>query len=330
MTVVDNVAPVITCPANIVASYCNPSVTFSLPSVTDNCSFIPVSLVQTAGLPSGADFPVGLTTQSFSYADAAGNSATCSFTVAVSAPANVTTSSTNVTCNAACNGTASVSINGGVPPFNVAWSNGTTGTNATNLCAGTYEVTVTDNAGCLQTVSFTITEPTALQLTVDNVVNDVNSTGVGAVQISLTGGTTPYTYAWTLNGQPVAATTQDLANIQFGNYQVEVTDANGCTIVSNDIIVQNITGTSEPTWSESAALQPNPASSYTTLVLRKQITERLEVQVYDVTGKVVSRQSFDGQADKITLDLAGFAPGVYNVQFRTVSGMAVRKLVVNR
>lgn len=330
VTVVDNIAPVITCPASIAASYCNPVATFSLPSVADNCSFVPTSLVQTTGLPSGSDFPVGLTTQSFSYTDAAGNSATCSFMVTVSAAAIVTPSSTNVTCNAACNGTASVATNGGLPPFNVAWSNGTTGANATSLCAGTYQASVTDNAGCLQTVSVTITEPTALQLTVDNVVNDLNGTEIGAVQISVTGGTTPYTYAWTQNGQSIAATTQDLANIQFGNYQVEVTDANGCTIASNDIIVQNTTGTNEPIWGEGAVLQPNPASSYTTLALRKQINEPLEVQVYDVSGKIVSRQSFDGQTDKITLDLAGFAPGVYTVQFRTVSGMAVRKLVVSR
>jgi large repetitive protein len=79
VTVIDNIAPVITCPDNITT--CNPTVQFS-PEATDNCSG--VTIVQTAGLPSGSQYPVGTTTNSFLATDASGNTATCSFTVTVS------------------------------------------------------------------------------------------------------------------------------------------------------------------------------------------------------------------------------------------------------
>jgi|GEM_PF-580360 len=327
--VTDNIAPVITCPTNIAVGACNPTATFSLPTVTDNCALNPALLVQTSGLPSGSDFPAGTTTQTFSYTDPAGNNATCSFTVTVSPAAAITPSFTNVTCNGACNGTASVAVSGGLPPFSIAWSNGQTGTTATNLCPGAYEASITDAAGCLQTLTFTIAEPTAMQLTVDNVVNDLHGTGVGAVQISITGGTTPYSYAWSLNGQPFS-TNQDLANLMSGNYAVVVSDANGCTVSSITITVQNLTGTNEPSWSEGAVLQPNPATERTTLVLQKQLSEPVEVLLFDGTGKLVRQQSFGGQADRLDLDLAGQSAGVYNVQLRSAGGLAIRRLVVVR
>ncbi|MBI1226001.1 MAG: HYR domain-containing protein [Bacteroidetes bacterium] len=327
VTVTDNIVPVITCPANVAISYCNPTATFALPTVTDNCTLNPALLIQTNGLPSGSDFPAGITTQTFSYTDLAGNNATCSFTVTVSPAAMITPSFTNATCNGTCNGTASVAISGGLPPFSVLWSNGQIGTTATNLCSGAYEASVTDGAGCLQTLTFTITEPTALELTVDQVVNDVNGAGVGAAQISVTGGVTPYTYAWTRNGQPFS-TSQDLINLMMGDYVVVITDANGCSITSMTVTVQNLTGVNEPSWGQGAILQPNPASGQTTIVLQNPLPQALEVQLFDITGKLVKRQQFVSQTDRLSLDLTGLAAGVYNVQLRSAGGVAMRRLVV--
>jgi hypothetical protein len=327
VTIVDNVAPVVTCPGNIVASACNTTLTFALPTVTDNCTVNPALLVQTSGLPSGSNFPTGLTSQTFSYTDASGNNATCAFTVTVNAAATITPSVTNATCNGVCNGSASVNISGGLPPFSVTWSNGQTGTTVTGLCDGAYEASVTDGAGCLQTLSFTITEPTALQLTVDLVTNDVNGAGVGAIQISLTGGVTPYTYAWAHNGQPIGST-QDLASLTAGVYAVVITDANGCSITSPDITVQNLTGVSEPSWSMGATLQPNPASTQTMIVLQNPMPQALEVQIFDGMGRLVKRQQFDSQSDRLSLDLTGLSAGMYNVQLRSAGGVAMRRLLI--
>ncbi len=329
VTILDDVAPTITCPANLILSYCNTTASFNLPAVADNCPINLAGLVQTSGLPSGSNFPTGETVQAFSYTDPAGNSATCSFTVTVVETANIVPSFTDATCNGLCNGSASVAISGGVPPISIAWSNGQTGTTATNLCAGAYIASVTDAVGCLQTLAFIISEPTALQLTVDEVSNDLHGTGIGSVQVSINGGTTPYSYTWTLNGQTIA-TTQDLANLNAGTYAIVVTDGNGCTIQSGNIVVENLTGTEEPVWSEGAALQPNPASSYTQVMFKQPVTEPLDVQVFDLTGQLVIQRSFDSQTDNIRLDLTGLASGVYHIKLHSAGGMAVRRLVVTQ
>ncbi|MEQ1514823.1 MAG: HYR domain-containing protein, partial [Lysobacteraceae bacterium] len=85
--VTDNTAPLLTCNAPITTTtgagntQCGAIVTYTAPVGTDNCSG--ATTAQTAGLPSGSLFPVGVTTNTFVTTDAAGNTATCSFTVTV-------------------------------------------------------------------------------------------------------------------------------------------------------------------------------------------------------------------------------------------------------
>jgi len=75
-------------------------------------------------------------------------------------PAALTHTQTNPECNAYCDGIATVNISGGTPPFTFAWSpTGGTAATATNLCAGTYILTVTDSIGCINMDTVVITEP---------------------------------------------------------------------------------------------------------------------------------------------------------------------------
>ncbi|MBK9420373.1 MAG: HYR domain-containing protein [Flavobacteriales bacterium] len=116
VTVTDATAPVIAgCPANISLSAgasCNAVATWTAPTVSDNCSGS--SIAQTAGLASGAAFPLGTTTVTYTATDAASNTATCSFTVTVTdatapviagCPANISLSAGG-SCNAVATWTA--------------------------------------------------------------------------------------------------------------------------------------------------------------------------------------------------------------------------------
>jgi hypothetical protein len=85
VTVNDTENPVISCPANITVTASGPGgtvVNYSNPIFSDNCTGSVLS--QTAGLPSGSTFPIGVTTNTFLVTDASGNTNTCSFTVTVS------------------------------------------------------------------------------------------------------------------------------------------------------------------------------------------------------------------------------------------------------
>ncbi|MFN8394516.1 MAG: HYR domain-containing protein, partial [Bacteroidia bacterium] len=119
VTVQDNVAPVITCPANISVNtdlgVCGAAVSHAA-TATDNCS---ATVSQTSGLASGAVFPVGTSSVSYNAVDPSGNSASCSFTVTVtdneapviSCPENITVNNDNGVCGAVVSHSTSATDN---------------------------------------------------------------------------------------------------------------------------------------------------------------------------------------------------------------------------
>lgn len=138
---------------------------------------------------------------------------------------NATVTSTDVVCGGTCDGTISISTTGPNPPFTYSWSpNVSSDSTATGLCADTYTITITDNTGCSVQEVVVINEPQPI--TISMAITDVSCEGGsdGAIDLTVSGGTPPYTYTWFPSGQ----TTEDLNNIPAGTYSVVVTDANGC------------------------------------------------------------------------------------------------------
>src|SRR5690606_10875453 len=134
----------------------------------------------------------------------------------------------NVSCFDGNDGSAMVTVSGGTAPYTYLWNDATAQTTATaaGLEAGTYTVTVTDAKNCTTTETFTITEPTALNVvpTQTNVLCKGAATGSASVTVS--GGVAPYTYTWD-NG--ITSTTHEATDLSAGAYTVNITDANGCT-----------------------------------------------------------------------------------------------------
>ncbi|RMG91367.1 MAG: hypothetical protein D6706_18305, partial [Chloroflexi bacterium] len=156
----------------------------------------------------------------------------------------LTVSGTNPSCNSAngnnANGIATATITGGgTPPYQYAWSNGTTNTTSstsnsiTGLQAGTYAVTVTDAGNCVEIGQVTLTEPTAMNITANiptfNGYNiDCNGNNTGSIDISITGGSGTYTnFDWA--DLPGSSNPEDRSGLTAGTYTVTVTDNNGCT-----------------------------------------------------------------------------------------------------
>jgi hypothetical protein len=140
---------------------------------------------------------------------------------------------TNIDCNGQASGSATANVVGGAAPLTYAWSNGATTQTVSNLPAGIYTVTVTDANGCTVTQPVTITEPSSLQVTGISTVNGCFGDNAGSIDISVTGGTAPYTYLWS-NG----STAQDVSNLVAGIYTVTVSDNAGCTSTFISTITQ--------------------------------------------------------------------------------------------
>jgi gliding motility-associated-like protein len=136
-----------------------------------------------------------------------------------------TQAQTNVLCFGGTNGTSTVTATGGTGPYSYSWNPGNlSGATQSNLTAGTYTVTSTDNANCTGTIQVIITQPTVLQVAQGNITPANCGSSDGSVSVSASGGTAGYTYAWSPSGGNAATAT----NLSAGNYSVTVTDANNC------------------------------------------------------------------------------------------------------
>ena len=149
---------------------------------------------------------------------------------------------TMVTCFGACDGSATVTMNGGISGFTIGWyDSGNTlisnTPNATNLCAGTYSAQVTDANGCASILPIVISQPTLLQITTG--FTDPICFGYcdGTVSVTITGGTTPYVGAWS-NGFNGSGATQTLVGLCDGAYSVNISDANGCLEQGNYVLTE--------------------------------------------------------------------------------------------
>ncbi len=198
-----------------------------------------ISLSVTGGLPpytyvwsNGANTPIlsGLAPGNYSVTVTGQDGCTGNTSVMVTQPSlfTATASATAVTCHGQANGSASVSVSGGVAPFTYQWSNGMTTPVISNLSPGSYSVTVFDANNCDAISGVIVTQPTLLTVSVAQIQGTCTGFANGALSASASGGTGAVTFQWSNGG-----TGSVLSNVQGGTYSVTATDANGCTAVAS-------------------------------------------------------------------------------------------------
>ena len=137
------------------------------------------------------------------------------FTIVEPDEIELTIETTDVTCYGAMDGTATLTIEGGTPPYDLDWG----GADPDALDGGTYQVVVTDANDCMAVAEFEIFEPELL--TVEAIVTPIVCYGdLAQVELIIEGGTEPYTIDWDGITDPDA--------VEPGTYTIVVTDDNGC------------------------------------------------------------------------------------------------------
>ncbi|MFM1876848.1 MAG: hypothetical protein RL266_2585, partial [Bacteroidota bacterium] len=123
------------------------------------------------------------------------------------------------------NGTANLTVNGGTPPYSFLWSTGSTLEDPTDLVAGNNTVTITDANQCTATESIVLNNPPGMTANVTNGVDPTcNGGSNGSAQLTVNGGTAPFSYNWSSGSNQ-----QNPTNLAAGLNSITVTDAGGCT-----------------------------------------------------------------------------------------------------
>ena len=144
-----------------------------------------------------------------------------------------TSTSSNVSCFSGSDGNINLSVSGGTTPYSYSWSNGQTNSVNSNLISGTYIFTITDDNNCTSTGTITVTQPEVLATNITPTNITCNGFENGSINISISGGTIPYSYSWS-NG----FNSQNISSLDVGTYTVTVTDNNLCTSVVSSQISQ--------------------------------------------------------------------------------------------
>jgi gliding motility-associated-like protein len=259
-------------------------------------------------------------TYSVTVTDASGCSVLVSGTI--TDPANILLTATiiNSTDCASPNGSIKITkITGGLAPYTYLWSNGITVDNISALASGSYSVTVTDANGCTATLSSVVTDPCTPACNLVATATATNSTSCttpdGKINLTVSGGTAPFTYSWSNN-----AAVEDLTGLTAGIYTVIVRDSKGCTAtvsvtvadpaaIALTTVITNVTNCKTPngainltiargtapyaiSWNNAATTEDLTALSAGTYVVTvvdsKGCTATLSVIVKDPAGMLIA------------------------------------------
>lgn len=127
-------------------------------------------------------------------------------------------------CQGASDGIATVTMEGGKPPFTYLWDDPQQQTDSTavGLAAGSYTVTVTDSEGSVIKETLTITEYDVIQIDISTADTPCGK-NEGSATATVTGNNPPYNYVWTSGSSNSSAT-----DLESGFYTVTVSDNIGC------------------------------------------------------------------------------------------------------
>lgn len=244
-----------------------------------------------------------------------GSSGTCSLTGAISVtvlPKPISTiTTTNTACGSVCNGQMQALTMGGTGPYSYSLS-GTSCTSVpcTNLCAGLYLLKVSDSTGCSTSYYFSIASaPNAIQANLSYTHASCANCSNGVLKANPNGGTAPYTYTW----MPGNFNQSTYSNLKPGCYTVTVTDAGGCSVITNQCI-GIATELEELSYNRNEThVFPNPGSG----LLHIESYDYNTLQIYNNLGQCVYFTLLQNGLQSLQINLP---EGVYSLVLLNTNG----------
>lgn len=225
---------------------------------------------------------------------------TASATIVNGSGFSVSGTAAPVSCFGGSDGAVDITVSGGLSPYSYSWSNTATTEDISGLTAGTYTVTVTDDASCTISQSFTVIQPTAI--TANMIITDVDCNGNnnGDVSVMVGGGVAPYSYLWNTGG-----TTSTLNTVNPGWYTVTITDDNLCIKIDSAYVDEPAALTSVITPTQISCFGYNNGAADLT------------------SGGGVTPYSYTWSNSASSEDISSLAPGTYTVTILDDNGCSL-------
>ncbi len=132
-------------------------------------------------------------------------------------------------CFAKADGSIDITVYGGTEPYSYAWKHGPTTEDLYGLGQGQYILVVTDAGTCSGSDTFNLEYPDPIYLNPTVTDNECHDGNEGSISLNVIGGTTPYSYNWTMPDNPTFNEfTPSISGLSPGTYWLHFRDANGC------------------------------------------------------------------------------------------------------
>jgi len=206
-----------------------------------------------------------------------------------------------VSCYGSADGSIDLTILEGQADFTYEWEAGMDTEDIYNLVPGTYRVAITDGNGCQVFGSFDVKQPDELEasLVTSPLTDEMN----GELDLTVSGGTAPYTYLWNTGDS-----SEDLYDLLPGDYEVIVTDDNGCDIVLNGTIENLSSAATDFLNDMNVQIYPNPTNDFASV--RWENNEISKITIVNTNGQIIEKADVSMQ---ISFQTNNLNAGVYLV-----------------
>jgi uncharacterized protein (DUF2141 family) len=174
---------------------------------------------------------------------------------------------------------------------------------------------VTDASSNTATCSFSVTINPLPDILVDSTSNDINSEGVGSINVTAVGGTAPYVFIWRKNGV-FFSNDEDLDSLNAGVYSLTIIDSKGCQTILAPITISNIVGMNEPGEAAYIRLWPNPAKI--SFRLEMSGLQPVAAQIFNAQGKLLQEINPTDLTGEISVEQ--LPSGLYYLKILTKDG----------
>jgi hypothetical protein len=251
---------------------------------------------------------------------------------------NVSATKTDPTCFETTDGTITLDVTGGVPPYTYSWSNSEMGAQLTGLHAGLYDVTVQDALNDAVSLSFELLNPEALNIT--GLVTDASIHGGsdGAIDVTVTGLAGGFNLLWSSSdGAGFDIYQFDQVNLTAGSYKLDISTEFGCNTSETFIVGQAypILTTNNGFWTNTFENQkdsiaqimiyPNPSEGNFAF---KNTSDVKSVTIYNAVGNFIGTMD-ENEVGKSSHGLM-LDRGLYNVVFERKNGTLERQNLIIR